>query len=55
MSLSASSATVARQGDSYLIVFENTREQSAVRVPRSLLVHLYRQIDRALKPESGSE
>ena len=48
MSLSATSATVSRQGDSYLIVFENTREQSAVRVPRALLVHLCRQIARAL-------
>ena len=55
MTLSASSATVSRQGESYLIVFENTREQSAVRVPRSLLVHLSRQIDRALKSGSGSE
>ena len=51
MSIQATSATVSRQGDGYLIVFENTSQQAAVRLPRSLLIHLSRQIARALEDQ----
>ena len=47
--MQATAATVSRQGDGYLIVFENTTQQAAIRLPRSLLVHLGRQIARALE------
>ena len=50
MSMQASTVTVSRQGDSYEIVFENATQQAAVRLPRSLLIHLSRQITRALEP-----
>ena len=49
MSMQATSVTVSRQGDSYEIVFENTGQQAAVRLPESLLMHLARQIARALE------
>jgi len=42
---------VSRQGDVYEIVFENTSEQAAVRLPRNLLIHLSRQIARTLQSE----
>lgn len=51
MSMQPTTVIVSRQGDAYEIVFENTREQTALRLPRSLLIHLSRQITRAL--ESG--
>ena len=51
MSIQATSATVSRQGDGYLIVFENTSQQAAIRLPRSLLIHLSRQIARALEAQ----
>jgi len=49
MSVQATSVTVSRQGDGYEIVFENAGQQAAVRLPRSLLIHLARQIARALE------
>ena len=49
MSMQASAVTVSRQGDGYVIVFENTAQQATIRLPRSLLVHLSRQIARALE------
>jgi hypothetical protein len=48
MSMQATSVTISRQGDSFEIVFENPGAQSAIRLDRSLLVHLSRQIQRAL-------
>ena len=53
MSLNATSLVVSRQGSQYEIVFENTSQQAAVRLPRSLLVHLSREIARALDEPSA--
>ena len=47
--MQATSVTVSRQGDGYLIVFENTAQQAAVRLSRSLLVHLSSQSATALE------
>jgi len=52
MSLHATSLIVSRQDSSYEIVFDNASQQAAVRLPRSLLIHLSREIARAL---SGSQ
>lgn len=51
----AASVVVSRQGGSYEIVFENPGQQAAVRLPRSLLIHLSREINRALDADQGDE
>jgi hypothetical protein len=48
MSLQASQVVVSRQGDAYEIVFENSGQQAVVRLSQGLLIHLSRQITRAL-------
>lgn len=53
MSLQATSLVLSRQGSGYEIVFENASQQAAVRLPRSLLVRLSREIARALGTPAG--
>jgi hypothetical protein len=55
MSLQASQVIVSRQVDAYEIVFENSERQAVVRLSQALLIHLSRQVTRALggSGESG--
>ena len=54
MSLQASQVVVSRQGDGFEIVFENSGQQSVIRLPRGVLVHLSRQITRVLDGSARS-
>jgi len=53
MSLQASEVVVSRQGDAYAIAFEKTGQQAVIRLSRGPLVHLSRQITRALDVSGG--
>ena len=53
MSLHATSLVVSWPGTRFEIMFENASQQTAVRLPRSLLIHLSREIARALGTPQG--